>query len=80
MTLGYLEDYEFFKAVLDELYISGKVFTLKEILTLLKEKLHIMEINKHLQQKHIERIQKQARIKLKKDSKDYSADNNSSLY
>jgi len=67
MTLDYPEDYEFFKAVFDELYSPGKVFTLKEILTLLRRKPHIMEINKQLQQKYTERIQKHLGVKLKKN-------------
>jgi len=70
MTLDYSEDYEFFKAVFDELWVPGKVFTLKEILNLLKRKPQIIEINRHVQQKYAERIQKQAKIKLKKISKD----------
>ena len=66
MTLDYPEDYKFFKTVFDELYSPGKVFTLKEILILLRRKPHIMEINKHLQQEYTERIQKHAKVKLKK--------------
>ena len=66
MTLDYPEDYEFFKAVFDELYSPGKIFTLKEILALLRRKPHIMEMNKHLQQKYTERVQKHAKVKLKK--------------
>ena len=66
MTLDYPEDYEFFKAVFNELYSPGKVFTLKEILTLLKRKPHIMEINKHLQERYAQRIQKHPGVKLRK--------------
>jgi len=66
MTLDYPEDYKFFKAVFDELYNLEKVFTLKEILTLLRKKPHIMEINKHLQERYAERIQKHPGVKLKK--------------
>jgi len=80
MTLDYPEDYEFFKAVFNELYSPGKVFTLKKILTLLRRKPHIMEINKHLQQKYTERIQKHAKVKLKKGFQDYSPNSTSSLH
>jgi len=66
MTLDYPEDYKFFKAVFNELYRPGKVFTLKEILALLRRKPHIVEINKHLQKKYAEHIQKHSEVKLKK--------------
>jgi len=66
MTLDYPEDYEFFKAVFDELYNRRKVFTLKEILALLRKNPQIMEMNKHLQQKYVERIKEHAKVKLKK--------------
>jgi len=66
MTLDYPEDYEFFKAVFDELYRPGKVFTLKEILALLRKKPQIMDINKGVQEKYAERIRKHAKVKLKK--------------
>lgn len=66
MTLDYPEDYEFFKTIFDELYTPGRIFTLKEILALLRRKPDIMTINKHLQQKYVERIQKHPKVKLKK--------------
>jgi spore coat polysaccharide biosynthesis protein SpsF len=66
MTLDYLEDYEFFKAVFDELYSPGKIFTLKEILALLRKKPQIMEINKHLQEKYAKHLQKSPRDQTEK--------------
>lgn len=36
MTLDYPEDFEFFKAILKNLYVPGKFFSLKEILCLLE--------------------------------------------
>jgi len=66
MTLDYPEDYEFFKAIFDELYRPTKVFTLKEILSLLRKKPQIIEINKGVQEKYAERIQRHAKVKLKK--------------
>jgi spore coat polysaccharide biosynthesis protein SpsF (cytidylyltransferase family) len=65
MTLDYQEDYEFFKAIFDELYKPGYVFTLKEIMTLLKNKPHIIDINKSVQERYAERIRKQTKLKLK---------------
>jgi len=65
MTLDYPEDYEFFKAVFEELYTPGRIFTLREILTLSRKKPYIMEINKYVQEKYLRRIQKQTKIRLK---------------
>ncbi|MBC7113852.1 MAG: hypothetical protein H5T34_07580 [Candidatus Methanomethyliales bacterium] len=66
MTLDYKEDYEFFKKIFEELYRPGHVFSLKEIMTLLMEKKDILLINKEVQQKYLERIKKQTKIKIKK--------------
>ncbi len=68
MTLDYQEDFEFFKAIFDELYSSGRVFTLKEILALLKRKPQIVEINKAVQEKYTTRLQKHAKVKLKESN------------
>ncbi len=45
-TIDYLEDYEFIKAVYDELYNKNKLFGLNDILNLLNNKPEIYEINK----------------------------------
>jgi spore coat polysaccharide biosynthesis protein SpsF len=55
MTLDYPEDYEFFKTVFSHLYKDKKFFSLKEILTLLKEHPEIAEINKKMQAKYEQR-------------------------
>ena len=44
-TIDYKEDYEFIKRVYDELYPMNARFGLKDILSLLKEKLEIKKIN-----------------------------------
>jgi len=45
-TIDYREDYEFIKAVYDELYEDNKIFGLDDILKLLDEKPEIMDLNK----------------------------------
>jgi len=65
MTLDYPEDLEFFKAIFDRLYVPGKVFTLKEIMTLLKNNSYIVDINKDRQKAYIENLRKHTKIKLK---------------
>ncbi len=45
-TIDYPEDYEFIKAVYDELYNKKKLFSLNDILNLLDEKKEIFELNK----------------------------------
>jgi spore coat polysaccharide biosynthesis protein SpsF len=45
-TIDYIEDYEFIKAVYDELYEKNKLFSLKDILDLLERRPDIKNINK----------------------------------
>lgn len=45
-TIDYIEDYEFIKAVYEELYEKNKLFSLKDILDLLERRPDIREINK----------------------------------
>ncbi|MCG2825295.1 MAG: hypothetical protein L6265_01740 [Thermoplasmatales archaeon] len=67
MSLDYPEDYEFFKEIFNRLYKSGKVFTLREVLTLLKENPKIEDINKNLQKVYWKRFRKTStKIKFKK--------------
>lgn len=65
MTLDYPEDFEFFKAVFDGLYVPGKFFSLKEIMRLLKNNPHIVNINKDMQKAYLENLRKHTKIKLK---------------
>ena len=44
-TIDYKEDYDFIKAVYDELYSESKIFTLDDILNLLNSKPEIKKIN-----------------------------------
>jgi spore coat polysaccharide biosynthesis protein SpsF (cytidylyltransferase family) len=57
LTLDYPEDYEFLKEVFERLYVPGKVFRLKEILTLLKNNPQLIDINKSVQQYYLKGIQ-----------------------
>ncbi len=50
LTLDYPEDYELFKRIFDTLYQEGKVFSFKEIMTLLNKRPEIMEINENREQ------------------------------
>lgn len=65
MTLDYPEDFEFFKAVFDQLYNPGKIFTLKEIMKLLKDHPEIIKINEHCESLYNSHIQESAPIKIK---------------
>jgi len=62
MSLDYPEDYQFFKEVFERLYLPDKVFTLKEILTLLENNPHIMDINKGVTNTYWEDFEKKASI------------------
>ncbi len=46
LTLDYPEDYQVFKKIFDYLYKEGEIFSLNEIMTLLRNKPEIMELNK----------------------------------
>lgn len=46
-TIDYQEDYEFIKAIYEELYDGGKIFGLNEILDLLNRKPEIMKLNQN---------------------------------
>lgn len=65
MTLDYQEDFEFFKAVFDRLYSPGKIFTLREIVALLKKDPLIAKINEVVRKKYEEKLKQHPGIKLK---------------
>ena len=65
MTLDYSEDLEFFKAVFARLYQPGKIFSLDEIIELLKVHPEITAINSHCAVGYKKRWTQQSSIKLK---------------
>jgi spore coat polysaccharide biosynthesis protein SpsF len=73
MTLDYQEDFDFFQAVFNELYVENKVFSLTEILDLLDRKPEIININKSCGDKFKKRFVSQSEPKLKKMTKVKSA-------
>jgi spore coat polysaccharide biosynthesis protein SpsF len=52
MSLDYAEDFQFFSEVIRRLYVPGKVFSLREILALLKKHPEIVAINKNRQEEY----------------------------
>jgi spore coat polysaccharide biosynthesis protein SpsF len=65
MTLDYPEDYEFIKAIFDRLYSPGKVFSLRDILSLLRDNPELMDINRKMQEAYIEHLKKSAPVGFK---------------
>lgn len=59
-TIDYPEDYEFIKCIFDELYVPGKVFSLREIIELLKKKPELLGINSHCIERGKEHIRQTA--------------------
>lgn len=59
-TIDYPEDYEFLKRVFDELYVPGRVFSLKAIIELLKKKPDLLAINSHCIERGKEHIRQTA--------------------
>jgi spore coat polysaccharide biosynthesis protein SpsF len=65
MTLDYPEDYEFFKAIFNRLYSPGEVFSLRDILSLLRDHPQLMDINRNRQEAYMEHLKKSAPVKFK---------------
>lgn len=65
MTLDYQEDFDFFKAIFDKLYQPGKVFTLAQIMGLLKDQPEIIDLNKKVQQAYLENLKRHIKVKIK---------------
>lgn len=68
MTLDYPEDLNLVKEVFKRLYSPDKVFTLREILRLLKKEPAIADMNKSVQEKYWKRFKKRTNVKLKSES------------
>jgi spore coat polysaccharide biosynthesis protein SpsF len=68
MTLDYPEDLQFVKEIFKRLYFPSKVFTLREILQLIKREPAIANINKGVQEEYWKRFKKRANVKIKKGS------------
>ena len=51
-TVDYPEDFEFVKAIYENLYHNGRIFLLNEILEFLSEREDIKKINQHLVEKN----------------------------
>lgn len=60
LTLDYPEDYELFKEIFERLYIAGRVFSLKEVITLLKNNPQLIDISKGVQQQYLIGIKSKA--------------------
>lgn len=65
MTLDYADDYEFFKQIFDRLYSPGKVFSLRDVISLLGDNPGLMDINRNAQAAYMEHLKKAAPVKLK---------------
>jgi spore coat polysaccharide biosynthesis protein SpsF len=65
MTLDYPEDLQFVRRIFSRLYRPGKVFTLKNILKVIREEPALAEINKSVQDKYWKRYKKRAKFKLR---------------
>lgn len=67
MTLDYIEDFRFFEAIFERLYKPGKVFSLKEIITLINNNPQLPEINNSAQKKYMQKIEEaKKKVKFKK--------------
>lgn len=70
MTLDYIEDFQFFKAIFERLYQPGKVFGLREIIRLLDREPQLIEINRKMHEQYLKGFQEKAKkIRLKTEGK-----------
>lgn len=68
LTLDYPEDYELFRAIFDRLYSPGKVFPLRDIVSLLLGKPELMDINRRAQAAYLEHLKESAPVRLERRS------------
>lgn len=65
ITLDYPEDCEFFKEIFARLYSPGKVFSLRDVLSLLRSNPQIMDMNRNVQEAYLRHLKESAPVKLK---------------
>ena len=62
MTLDYPEDYDFFLAVFRELHQPGRVFSLDDVMDLLRRRPEIAELNRAAATRYEENLRRITRI------------------
>jgi spore coat polysaccharide biosynthesis protein SpsF len=66
MTLDYIEDFRFFEEIFKRLYKPGQVFSLQQIIKIIEENPQLIEINKGVHKKYLEKIEEaQKKVKFK---------------
>ena len=65
LTLDYPEDYKLFEEIFNRLYQAGKVFSLRDILSLLEDNPQLTDINRNVEAVYLEHLKKSAPVKLK---------------
>jgi spore coat polysaccharide biosynthesis protein SpsF len=61
-SIDYPEDYEFLKRIFDELYVSGVIFSLLDVINLVNRKPELLAINSHCINMGVEHISKTKEI------------------
>jgi spore coat polysaccharide biosynthesis protein SpsF len=61
LTLDYPEDYELFGRIFEKLYVPGKVFSLKQVVTLLNNDPGLLDINKNVHEQYLKGIQRKVK-------------------
>lgn len=71
-SLDYPEDYTFLQRIFRELYVPGNIFSLKDILTLVRKKPEILSINSHCKGLGVQHVSETATpMRLKESGKGY---------
>lgn len=66
LTLDYKEDFDFFKAIFDDLYEEGKYMSLDEIMQFLRENPDLLAINKSIEKEYWINYEKKKKIRKNK--------------
>jgi spore coat polysaccharide biosynthesis protein SpsF len=61
LTLDYPEDFKVFEIIFDNLYTSGSVFNLAEIVSILNKKPEILEINRKVHEEYLKGIREKTK-------------------
>jgi len=57
LTLDYPDDYELFRQIFEKLYVPGKVFNLREVVSFFNNNPNLMDINKTVHEKYLKGIE-----------------------
>lgn len=67
LTLDYVEDFELINSLFEKLYLPGKIFSVREIVSLFKSEPQLRAINSNLKAQYIARTNELAQLEFRKN-------------